>query len=392
MNVGILPPPSQYATPPRAIGGSPARAVQTPGGIDNSLDWRKSGPQHWPRIADSMQETIRVSDWRPTYAVMPPTFPSGTNLLIGGILFDGGRKVYLTPFNATTATIYDAVNDTISTPPGSYGGNANFLAGCLLANGDIFIAPRSSATARIYSPATGQVRTPGGTFPGTATALTAGVAFDEGRQVYCLPRNITTARIWDSRTETVRTPAGTFGGNESTSSGCLLPDGRILVVPQADNVLRIYDWQRDVMFTSSVALSGQYFGGILMPNGDEVWLTPYGATIGLLYNWRRDTARVTTGTWPGNFAYFSSVMAPDGSMIAIPGSAIVARQYQPRTDTLTVLAGVYSINNDGGGGCVLYDGRVMIFPRAMTTAKSYGVKGTPSLDENVTLGAFMNRR
>lgn len=392
MNAGIYPPATRYATPPRAIGGAPARAVQAPAGIDNTLDWRKSTPQRWPRIADSMHETIRVSDWRPTYAVMPPTFPGGTNLLIGGVLFDGGRKVYLTPFNATTATIYDAVNDTISTPPGSYGGSAGFLAGVLLATGDIFICPRSSTTARIYSPATGQVRTPGGTFPGGSSTLTAGVAFDNGTQVYCLPNNSTSARIWDSRTETVRTPTGTFGGSASTSAGCLLPDGRILIVPQADTVLRIYDWQRDAMFTSGVSLSSTYFGGTLMPNGDEVWLTPYSSTSGLLYNWRRDTARVTSGTWPGSLAYFSSVMAPDGSLVAIPAAATASRQYQPRTDTLTVLAGTYSGSNDGGGGCLLSDGRVMIFPRGMTTARSYGAKGTPSLDENVTLSPFVNRR
>lgn len=325
---------------------------------------------------------------------MPPTFPNTANGLIGGILFDNGRKVYLTPFSATSATIYDAVNDTISTPVGSYGGSANFLSGCLLANGDIFIAPRSSATARIYSPSTGQIRTPGGTFPGTSNALTACVAFDSGKQVYCLPNNITTARIWDSRTETTRIPTGTFANSPSTSAGCLLPDGRIFIAPQGDTVLRIYNWKDDTMFTSSLSITtGSYFGCRLTLAGDEIWLQPYSSTTGLLYNWRRDTARVTTGTWAGNQAHLGTIMAPDGSFIAMPGFAGTVRQYQPETNTLKTLSGSYTAGAfDGGDACVLFDGRVMIFPRNMTTAKSYGIKGSSSFDTNVTLSPFFNRR
>lgn len=395
MNAGIYSPSQQIATPPRSIGGSPARPVQTPGGIDNAMDWRRSGPQHWQSISDSQHETIRTSTWRPTYAQMPPTFPSGGNLIIGGVPYDGGRKVYLTPFAATTATIYDTNNDTISTPTGSYGGSGNFLSGVLLANGDIFICPRSSSTARIFSPATGQVRTPGGTFPGTSAALTGGIAFDDGRQVYCLPNLSTTARIWDSRTETVRTPTGTFGGS-SAVTGCLLPDGRILLLPQADTNIRIYDWRRDSMFTSSITVTtNAYFGGRLLPSGDEFFLQPYNSTSGLIYNWRRDTARVTSGTWPGSTAYIGCVLAPDGSLIAMPANQTAARQYQPVADTVSTLPGTFTgsaVTFVTGDGCVLADGRVMFFPRNVTRAVSYGTKGTPSFDEAVLIGAFRNGR
>jgi hypothetical protein len=78
-----------------AIGGAPARPAQMPGGIDNSLDWRKTGSQQWERWQDSIYATIRTSQLRFTQFTVSATFASGTNPYIGATLMEPDSGAYL---------------------------------------------------------------------------------------------------------------------------------------------------------------------------------------------------------------------------------------------------------------------------------------------------------
>ena len=74
-------------------------------------------------------------------------------------------------FAGYRGTNYGTVSDTLSTPNGTYPGNAAFEGGVLLPDGRVFCVPFSSTTARIYDPATNTLITPNGTYPGSAAFI-----------------------------------------------------------------------------------------------------------------------------------------------------------------------------------------------------------------------------
>ena len=391
MNAGILPPPSQYAAPPRAIGGSPARPVQMPGGIGDSLDWRRP---NWQATQDAVYAGVRASNWKYGARQSAATITAATNNYVGSVLAPNGL-VWATPFAATGGLVFDS-NNNRTYVVGSFGGGTNFTSGVLLNDGRIFVIPRASTTARIVDFANSTVTTPGGTFPG-GNAYTGGCLFDGGRRIYLAPSLQASAGIYDIQRQALTTPAGTFtfnsgSGITATSGALLLPDGRVFCLP-CHTSAAIYDPAADSLFVSSAAvgydgISSRYFGAVLLANGDEIALVPQNTSALAIYNWRRDTVRTVAGTATG---HLGGQLMPDGSVLLVPSNSTAARVYRPDTDTLTALPDTYAGNNPAAGAHVLPDGRLVMMPRSDSAVRTYGTRGTP-VDANIQLSPFFNHR
>lgn len=145
----------------------------------------------------------------------------------------------------------------------------------------------------------------------------------------------------------------------------------------------------DVVTTPTGVYPGNsaYASGVLLPDG-RVFCVPYNATSARIYDPATDTLSTPTGVYPGSSAYAGGVLLPDGRVFCVPRSATSARIYDPATDTLSTPTGTYPA---GGyyGGVLLPDGRVFCAPRNATSARIYG--GGGGYDENVVLSAYFNR-
>lgn len=390
MNQGVYQPSVQRITPPRAVGGVPARPMQIPGGIDGSSDWRRAD---WPAAQDSIYATVRAAGWTYGTRQSAATITAVSNNYVGTVLAPGGL-VWATPFAATGGLVFDS-NNNRTYVVGSFGGGTNFISGVLLNDGRVFVIPRSSTTARIVDLTNNTVTTPGGTFAG-GNIYVGGCLFDGGRKIYLAPALQSTATIYDLQRQSLSTPSGTFtftaGGINATAGAMLLPDGRIFLAP-CHTSAAIYDPLRDSLFISSLALgyngaANPFFGAVLLPNGDEIALIPQNGTAVAVYNWRRDTARNVSGSATG---FLGGQLAPDGTVFMVPNAATAARYYSPSQDAHYALPDVYSGSSPAAGANVLPDGRLVMMPRSDSAVRTYGTRGT-AVEPNPQLSPFFNHR
>lgn len=387
MNVGIYPPSSQIADPPMSIGGAPARPVQTPGGIDGALDWRR---HNWAAIQDSIYGSLRTNNWGYGPRVTAATISAAVAENYTGTALTRNGKVVASPFQALNVLVFDASTNRTSVL-GSFSASGLFTSCVTLNDGRVFVVPRSSTTARIVDAENRVVTTPATIFPGN-NAYTAGCLMDGGRRIYLAPRVRTTASIYDIQQDTLFTPAGTFSsssGQQSISCVFPLPDGRIFCAPSW-NTAAIYDPVSDSLRTSSLDLGGnKYFGAILLPSGEEILILQSSATAMLIYDWQRDRSRTVVGAMQA-----VGRLAPNGSVLLLPrtsSSPWNARVYWPLTGTATTLPETFSNNAPSAGLHVLPDGRMCSIPRSDTGVYTYGSPG-PSFDLNVPLSPYQNHR
>lgn len=115
---------------------------------------------------------------------------------IGVLMADG--RIYLPPYNATTARIYDPVANTVTIPAGSFGGNASHATGTLLPDGRVFLVPCNTSTpARIYDPYTNTLTVISGTYAGVAYACA--ILLPDGR-LFLPPVGSSTAAVTQANT------------------------------------------------------------------------------------------------------------------------------------------------------------------------------------------------
>lgn len=240
---------------------------------------------------------------------------------IGGVLLPDGR-VFCIPYTNTTATIYDPVTDTKTTITTS---NNNNYGGCLTGNGDVVMAPyRSTNDVQIYSSSSNTCYTISGVssvnagyggaallpdgrvflVPQAATAprivdvvnktvttpswsgsggFVGGIPLKNG-DIFCVPAyGRTTALIYEPLTNTYRTPSGTYPAPGETSSGRLLPDGRVFIAPRGATSAYVYDPDTDTVSTLPGFTSTYYQGVVLLGDG-RVFMAPLSTSTASIWN------------------------------------------------------------------------------------------------------------
>jgi hypothetical protein len=351
----------------------------------------------WIDIQDSLNTQIAVNRLKPLSSgalVTTSNTSPVSGAFISGVLLPNG-KVFIVPFQNTTARIYDPVTDTVTTPSGTYPGSGALVAGVLLPNGKVFMLPGNSTIARIYDPVTDTVTASTAVFPSGADTFVSAVTMADGR-VFCVPYNSTTARIYDPVTDSTSTPSGTYPGSGAFYNGCLMSDGRIYMVPRTSTTARIYDPVTDTVTTPSgtFAITFGWTTGILMQNGN-VFIMPAagtGSTTARIYDPTTNALITSAATFPAaTSTFYGGVLLPDGRIFCIPRDSTTARIYDPVTDTLTTPSGTYNGNNHALSGLLLPDGNVLIIPYFST---SFGLALTGygnEVNTNLITSPFWNK-
>jgi len=176
------------------------------------------------------------------------------------------------------------------------------------------------------------------------------------------------------------------GSNTNTTKyagGVLLPDGRVVFVPSSSNKLGIYAPSSDT-FTETTytgtTLNGsntntvKYFGGVLLPDGRVVFVPQNSNKLGI-YAPSSDTFTETTytgttldGSNTDTYKYAGGVLIPDGRVVFVTQAYNKSGIYNPTADTYTETT-YTSTKLDGTttgdkyhGGVLLPDGRVVFVP------------------------------
>ena len=260
------------------------------------------------------------------YDISTNTFQSdetfGTNRYnkpyAGGALMQDG-KIYLVPEGGGSALIYNPLINSslgnLETPNGSFPTGSGLFAGAvLLPNGNVFCySATAGLAARIYNPFTNTLTTAGGTYD---IGFNDATLMADGR-VFLTPYSLSnSARIYDPNTNTLTTPNVSLPSAISWRS-TILSDGRIVLVSNGspNAYIRIYYPDLDILVTPSVTPATGVNGCSLLPNG-KILLIPQSKTTAQIYDPNIDTFTTSSAIFPST-SYASAVLMPNGKTLLI---------------------------------------------------------------------------
>ena len=156
------------------------------------------------------------------------------------------------------------------------------------------------------------------------------------------------------------------------SGGVLLPDGRVVMIPSYIGIanhsfIGIYDPQTNQFRHDGGSIPNatmptspkefQYSGGMLLPDGRVLLVPNQSSTIGL-YDPANDS--FVSGPTVSSGGYSGAVLCPDGRVVLVPDRAPEIYVFDPSTDD-----GVATHSASGfRGGVLLRDGRVAFVPHS----------------------------
>lgn len=263
------------------------------------------------------------------------SFGGGSNFTSGVLLNDG--RIFVIPRASTTARIVDIVNGTVITPGGTFPGGNAYTGGCLFDGGrKIYLSPSLQASGGVYDIQRQTLSTPAGTFSfnaGSSITATSGALLLPNGKIFCAPCH-TSAAIYDPIADSLFVSSLALGYDAALTSSrffgaVLLPNGsEIALIPQNTTTLTIYNWQRDTARTISGTVTG-HLGGQLAPDG-SVFLVPASATAARVYRPDTDSVTALPDTYSGGNPAAGAHVIPDGRLVMMPRSDSAVRTYGTR--------------------------------------------------------------
>lgn len=346
------------------------------------LDWRFVGPSYWSKYQSSIQQTTSVTSVTDAVTVAGGSYPGSSGFRSSILMADG--RVFLVPYNSTTARIYDPVTNTTSTPLPTFPGPQNtygaFYGGVLMRDGRLFLTPFGSTTARIYDPATDTLTTPSGTY--TALQYMGGLLLPDGRVFVPSANGNVVCKIYDPVSDTT---TDLNNRNSATQSTALLPNGDLL--GSSGTTVKTFNYTTGVTTTVFTSATTLYHRGFVHLSDGRVFLVPStSSTPAMIYDPNTNSvAQLTTIAASGN----SGLLLPNGKVFITPsgGSSSKATIYDPVANTFAQTTSVFSATI--GASVLMRDGRVFCTPYNGTTAFIFGGGGGFNL--NVAQSTYLNK-
>ena len=298
-------------------------------------------------------------------------------------------NIFTTNINATTINTTTLSVGTLLAPVSTFVLSSNLVVSNAITTTNVF-ATNVTATS-IYG-TSGYVGV--GTAPQTGTSLyvqgniyvsngltvtnlvTGNLAYYEDltkRAPYLLPTNDNAATIqnWITATTSASskswwaTSQQPFTGNVSTgglsgySGSVLLPDGRVLFVPQTATNIGVFNSATGLFSTVNVpGLPTGFRGAVLTPNGN-VTFVPYNSSNTVTINPVNYTFTNTAVGGPGA-TFQGGVLTPTGSVVFIPRASANVGVFNPVSLTYSNVGPVGSSGGSYGGGCLIPNGNIVM--------------------------------
>lgn len=267
---------------------------------------------------------------------------------------------------STTISTYDVCPLT----SGGYGGSG----GCLLSDGTIFISP-TLGTARIIDPRTSQVVKTFSYAFGTAINSNSPSQLADGR-VVIPPFGVAAPALCNVSTGDVVRSSAARWSTFSSSASVPLPDGRILMLPgvaQSVGVIwdPVADTASDTCSLQMVVAEGQNTssGGCLLPDG-RVFIVPSYGSVAAIYDPLTNTAVSVSGVGEGLNSVNRCCLLSNGRVFVFPRMGTLSYVVDPVVGSVTgkTLGNAYG---ETLGGCIMPDGRALLHSMSGTNAYTY---------------------
>jgi hypothetical protein len=175
------------------------------------------------------------------------------------------------------------------------------------------------------------------------------------------------------------------GGGFAFSGSVLLPDGRVLFVPQNSSNIGFFNPSNSTF--SNVSCPGvsaddgnKFRGGVLVPNGNVVFIPYNNSNVGLYNPVANVYSNIQVGAAAGGagFRFSGGVLSPTGNVVMVPMNSANIGVFNPTTLSMTnvshgIATGAYIF----GSGTLLPDGNVVMSP--MASPSNIGMYNTYNL-------------
>jgi hypothetical protein len=214
------------------------------------------------------------------------TISTSQNKWTDGVLGNDG-KIYCIPSMATDILIIDT-NPSVATatrstlgatfaPPGSGGGDMQWIDGVKANDGRIFCVPYSASSVLIIDPATNSASLNNFelTFGGSNAQNWSRGALGIDGKIYCAPRNASSILVIDPATNTaeLKTYGLDLSEPDKYSSAYTLSDGKIYMPPSLETTMLVIDVVRQIAFRmplpgiAQLTRSNYFIGGVVGTDG-----------------------------------------------------------------------------------------------------------------------------
>ena len=269
-----------------------------------------------------------------------------------GNLFE--LELFSTPLLDSELVILDAVS--FATPSGAIGESIYYPTARTLVNSNTTVT--ANATILVDRTAQGAYLVPS---TSNATAITQWVQRTVNNNSRPYWSNTQTTNSFKTLPTTTNT-GGAFIG------GVLIPDGRVVFVPQVQSQVGIFDPKTNALtLSATVTEAGSTYlfnSGCLLPDG-RVFFCPWNATRFGVFNPASGvyTSYASANMPTNNFNYSGCVVAPNGKVVCAPYRANNIGVFDPVTNTFTTYAapGV-TADVSFTGAVAVPDGRVIMVP------------------------------
>jgi streptogramin lyase len=158
--------------------------------------------------------------------------------------------------------------------------------------------------------------------------------------------------------------------DNSHAGGVMLPDGRVVFVPNSTSVIRIFNpYTNELTSISGTGTEGGFNGGVLLPSGNVVFVPGSGSNIGIF----NPISSQYTNVGPVGTSWAGGVLAPNGNVFFIPYNAANVGVYNPNISIATpsptpagcfsnIMSGVGTLGSAYYGGTLLPSGNIICTP------------------------------
>ena len=313
----------------------------------------------------------------------------------GGVLAPNG-DIHFVPLAATRGQRINPVTGVVSTYSLVYTTAAAYRGGVLAPNGDIHFVPFNANRGQKVS-ASGVVSTYSLVNSATTDKYIGGVLAPNGHIHFVPFIGGSTNRVGQA-VDTLTGIAYTYSFVDLSTitsgnywGGVLAPNGEIHFVPRSQSIGQKLDTNTGVVSTYSLVHTaiGAYAGGVLAQNGD-IHFVASSANVGQKVNYITGAVSTYSLVLTGTSAYAGGVLAPNGDIHFVPFLASRGQKISA-TGVVSTYSLTFTVSSAYNGGVLAPNGDIILINASATRGQRLSTLAGNPFPLHFTLSPYLNK-